>query len=153
MVNHVWTVLCSRAVIDRESNNVSLLEVVEQINAIREPIAPATPGELAALPVQMEVVSLWERSNLDLGGVNEGRIELVGPNGESLAEAMFRIDVTAHARQRVQLKIAGLPITGSGRYYIYTFHRSNEGQEWQRVSQTPLQVELQTALPNQPAAT
>jgi hypothetical protein len=32
MVEHIWTVLCSHAVVDKDTNNVSLHNVIEQVN-------------------------------------------------------------------------------------------------------------------------
>ena len=37
MTRHVWTVACMHAVIDQESNLVSLLDVIEQINIPGKP--------------------------------------------------------------------------------------------------------------------
>ena len=53
MIHHVWTVLCSRALIDRDSNNISIHNVLEQLNIA----APPQPD--LALNIHFEILSLW----------------------------------------------------------------------------------------------
>jgi hypothetical protein len=65
MIQHVWSVLCARAVIDSESNTISLFDVVEQIVAIGPGIAAIGPGAEGVAPVSLELVTLWSRDSLD----------------------------------------------------------------------------------------
>ena len=37
MIEHIWSVLCSRSVIDSETNNVSIQDVIEHIIINAEP--------------------------------------------------------------------------------------------------------------------
>ena len=55
MIDHIWTVLCSRSVVDERSKNVSIQNAIEQLTATGEPV----PGQL--IPMQLEVVSLRKR--------------------------------------------------------------------------------------------
>ena len=38
MINHAWTVICEKSIIDRDTNNVSL-DVLEQVN-FKMPLLP-----------------------------------------------------------------------------------------------------------------
>jgi hypothetical protein len=74
MIDHVWTILCSRAVIDRDTNNMSLLEVIEQLTL--GDASPPVEGEGLA-PIQLELVTLWTRRemmNQRAGGLASGSI-------------------------------------------------------------------------------
>ncbi|MFC2042656.1 hypothetical protein ACFLUA_00685 [Chloroflexota bacterium] len=52
MIEHVWTVVCRQAVIDKESNTMSLQEVLENIEIIVE------PEEGKIVPMLFDVASL-----------------------------------------------------------------------------------------------
>ena len=43
MIEHAWSVLCTRSVTDRESNNISLFEVIEQISTVGPAPPPGAP--------------------------------------------------------------------------------------------------------------
>jgi len=51
MLEHIWSVLCSRSVIDSETNNVSIQDVIEQITINAE------PAENGFLPFPMELIT------------------------------------------------------------------------------------------------
>ena len=59
MIDHVWTVLCSHAVIDRDSNSVSLLDVIEQLNIGDE---PSPEGRIIS---SLDLMTLWAREDID----------------------------------------------------------------------------------------
>ena len=78
MIDHVWTILCSRAVIDRDTNNMSLLEVIEQLTL--GDASPPVEGEGLA-PIQLELVTLWTRRRDDESESGRARIRFYRPSG------------------------------------------------------------------------
>jgi hypothetical protein len=91
MIDHVWTVVCSRSATDRESNNLSLFDVLEQINLLG-PLPD--PGARVALPLQYEVISLWTRANPDDAEESTSRIRLMSPNGTEAFRRDFAVSLT-----------------------------------------------------------
>ena len=73
MINHVWTVLCHRTLIDQKSNNVSMIDAIEQINI------KGREGPTVA-QISMELVSLWIRSDPNTGTRGQYRISFIEPN-------------------------------------------------------------------------
>ena len=66
MVEHVWTVLCQKAPIDRDTNDLSLHSVLEEITLLEEPPEVSSKGNVVMIgPLPMTVVSLWARSEAD----------------------------------------------------------------------------------------
>src|SRR3989338_5214550 len=60
MINHLWSIACSRTSVDRESNNISLFEVLEQLTLSGGPIQP---GKKGVVPILFEIVSLWTKEH------------------------------------------------------------------------------------------
>lgn len=104
-------------------------------------------GEFGAIPFQSELVSLWERVNIERGSIEEGRVQLLDPNERVLVENNFRIDLSANVRMRVQLMLGGFPVSISGRYYLVMHHRTDAEAPWSEVSRTPVHVDLRIVPP------
>jgi hypothetical protein len=137
MIEHIWTVVCGRSSTDRESNNMSLFDIIEQINVLGPLPDPATRS---ALPMQHEIVSVWSRANLAEAEESRARIRLVAPNGVQAFEQEFSIDLTVQPRMRTQLKSVGFPLLGTGQYR-YTVEIRRTDETWQIVASIPVQLE------------
>jgi hypothetical protein len=137
MINHVWSVVCNRSATDRETNNISLFEVLEQLNVLG-PLPD--PNANIAIPVQYEVVSLWIRENPAELEESKGRIILVAPNGAEVYTQEFPVDLTENDRMRSQVRAVGLPVRGAGRY-LFKVEIQREANSWETVARIPVQLE------------
>mgnify|MGYP001026944367 CR=1 FL=1 len=142
MIAHVWTVVCRQSVIDRDSNNVSLLNVLEQITLHGE--AEADADERALVPIGMEVVTLWSRSDYDVPAGGVQKLTLLSPSGEVLASGEQHTDLSKHRRFRNRARFRGLPLAGPGRYVFRVEQRETDDAEWHHVTDVPLEVLLAT---------
>ena len=134
MIDHVWTVLCSRAVVDHMSNNVSIQNVIEQI-VIKE-----SPTPNGRLNYSMDIVSFWVRS--DPGAPASGRIRLSynTPSGENIGSFGGEIDLTAVERARNIFHFESLPAREPGRHYFFMEIQIGDNDEWQKVAAIPLMI-------------
>lgn len=141
MIAHVWSVLCRKVSIDRETNNVSLFDVLEQIQVYEwaGPAGIAGPFELA---------SLWYRPDVPSRG--EARVTLRSPSGRLLHEATQEIDLREFRRVRVRYLIPGMHIEGSGTYSFIVEGRQQNAEDWFAAASIPLEVNV-TTLPMQRA--
>jgi hypothetical protein len=143
MIEHVWSVLCGRAVTDRETNNMSLLEVIEQVNLLGP---MPEPGQRVALPIPFEVVSLWSRGNPNEREESTGRIKIIAPNNAEVLAHEFSINLIEHARVRTQMRSVGIPLAGVGRY-VFSIEIKRPNEIWETVAKIPLQVESMAQAP------
>lgn len=134
MIDHVWTVVCSQAIIDRDSNNVSLQSVIEQIT-----IADA-PKPDGIIPLSLQVMTLWARSDFDVPSQGQARLSLLLPSGELAKEFETVLDLSEARRLRTGLRMEGFPASESGRYTLRVEFR-NEGEElWRFGAAVPIEV-------------
>ncbi len=69
MITCRWSIACEHAVVDRYTNNVSLLHIIDQIT-VRVPPEPASP-----IPISLDVddaVGTWRRGITGVRGVAHG---------------------------------------------------------------------------------
>jgi hypothetical protein len=158
MIEHVWSVVCGRATTDRESNNISLVDVFEQLNLLGPVPGPApiaVEGEAPkqpAVPLQFELVSLWIRQNPDEEEESVGRIRFVSPQNQDLIAHEFPVNLVHNPRMRTQLKSSAIPLAGPGRYrFVVEIRRAGA---WDTVARIPLLVQSMAQVqadPVQPA--
>ena len=72
MIQHYWTIPCRLSLTDRESNNVTLVEIVEEISLPELPIRPGVAPNM--VPAIFDIVFLYGAGririfrSLDLAG-------------------------------------------------------------------------------------
>ncbi len=134
MIDHVWTVICSRAVIDRDSNNVSIQNVIEQLTVKDEP----KPGMM--VPILLEAVTLWVRADPNVPGQARARLTFLSPSGKAFGSVESEIDLSKFERYRSRVHFQGLPIEEPGRH-VFCVELQEEGKGgWRQVAVVPLSV-------------
>lgn len=136
MLEHIWSVLCARSVIDAETNNVSIQDVIEQITINSE------PAENGFLPFPMELITLWGRKEFDKPASGTERISFVTPSGKPTILSESKIDLSKVERQRQRVRFPGLPIGEAGRHYFRVEFTAN-GDQFSEVAAIPLTVQFQ----------
>lgn len=134
MIEHVWTVFCSQSVIDRDSNNISLHNVIEQLT-IREEPAPR-----AVVPATFEVVTLWARLDFDVPSRGRARLTFVSPSGSVLDPQEYDIDLSQFHRHRQRSRFQGLPVREHGRHAFLVELQNEDETTWHQVAAVPVGV-------------
>ena len=147
MIDHVWTVICSRAVIDKESNNFSLQNVLEKVTIY------GAPSPRTQIPESFDIVTTWIRSDPGMPCRGAMRLTFVLPSGEIFGSVMeLNIELTQNERYRQKIHFQGLPAAEAGRH-IARVELQNEGEsEWRQVAAIPLEIDFQPPEEEQPNA-
>src|SRR5258708_30269464 len=95
-MRHVWYILCAKASIDRETNNISLFEVLESVQMqIAGPFV--FPGQV---PLEATFVTLWARDNPAQGTREQTQVRILAPDSSPLGTITSDIDLQANPRVR-----------------------------------------------------
>ena len=146
----LWSILCGGISIDRETNNISLFNVIEQIKpgAVFEvPEAAEAPPEAIDNPPQIisslsvRLVTLWARSDPDTPETGQGRHKVVPPTGKPSVTNAYKIDLTKFKRTRVISNFPGLPSRGPGQYIVGVESEQAKGK-WETVFELPIEVDV-----------
>ena len=138
---HAWTVLTERTSIDADSNNISLQGIEQMEITVENEI---NEQNRAMLPIQLEIAILWYREFPERGEITNGRVKIIGPNGEDLGITNFEIDLTNHQRTRSRIRLNALPVIGGGRYFFIT-EIETDGGDFNEVGKVPLELIINIA--------
>ena len=135
MAEHLWTVLCSKAVFDKDTNNVSLIEIIEELA-----VSPLPEQEKITLPISLELVMLTMRSEPDQPESVAGQLSLLTPEGNKLPSGRFEIDLSEKLRHRTRMRMSTLPLEGPGLYHFLIEFLDKETDKWSEVYRLPLNI-------------
>lgn len=137
----VWTILCRSSSIDRNSNRLSLFDVVDELEIS---VSGASEGVIPA-PVDLELVTLWRREHLTEPEELTYRIEIRGPGELRARSHTLEVDLTEFLRSRAVVKIPSIPVPltshGLETYWLVIQVEDGDGA-WQQLSELPLDLTL-----------
>lgn len=148
---HIWSILCRFASIDKESNSLSLFNIVEQITINKteetgkEEKAIGIEGKTVIVPLELVIVTFLER----LDGKNqeamtkEAQIDIVDSSAHSLWKREFEINFPpGPQRMRHMLKMNGFGVTIAGTYKFYISTRESKEDLFEVVAEIPVDVKI-----------
>jgi hypothetical protein len=132
-MEHVWSVICTVSITDNERNNISLIETLERIV-----FGTVEDADVPAIPVGLEVISLWWREEEHSQEERLSRLQFISPSGNLLLEHETPVDLTKFRRIRSKSLFQGLPFENSGIYrFVIQFL---DGENWRTVASLPLEI-------------
>lgn len=147
MIGHVWSVACSSSITDKESNNISLINLIERLNVTikTNPEAEANRAKIGwyATPISFDVASRFVRKvpgDLSFGF----RLTMIDSLGKELGDRAegtlaFPKDL---ASVRTVVKVSGFPVTVNGMYRIVMSIKDVSESEYTVVQEIPIEVVL-----------
>lgn len=146
-VNHIWTIACRKSLLDQETNNLNLFDIMEEITLQGSSVQNInfSKVEKFGIPIEFEIISLWERFDINEPILTQYKIEQLSPSGKLINEhgAELRIEGVSR-RLRTIGKVRGLELTGPGIYHFVT--KVKDGEIWKEVGRIPLEIKLQNEL-------
>ena len=79
-MEHSWSVLCHRVIIDKDTFRLTLLDTIEQLKVTGP--KQELSQELVLVRLDCVLASHWTRSDLAQPETSQVRISLVNPHGE-----------------------------------------------------------------------
>jgi hypothetical protein len=137
MLAHVWTVICSRAVLDKYSNNISLQNVLERLTV------KGNPQPQTVIPMPLQIATMWIRAVPDEPTRGHTRVQFVLPSGAIFTSHEVDIDLTEHETHRHVLSLTNLPISEAGRHFVIVETQDENGEDWHQVASVPLRIRFQ----------
>ena len=143
MARHIWSVLCSKVVTDSASQNVSLIDVLEQLDVTVTRAKVEQEQDTVIVPFSGQLVSLWGRGNLDEGEDVSGRVRFISPSGEELEKTEYSVDLSNYPRVRTVFKMNGFPVRmGEVGNYCFSIEQASEQGGWDVVAEVAVQVKI-----------
>jgi hypothetical protein len=144
----VWAVICESSSTDAETNRISLFNLLEELTfaIIDEPGTPERP----LLPVPVQIVSLWERSDYGVAEAPQTtRLRIVdqADGHEIIVGPEVQIVLDPFLRSRAAVRLQAIPLRAShleAGAYLYDFElQSLDGEAWTTQGRVPLRLVVQ----------
>lgn len=147
MTKHIWAVVCKRSIVDAETNNVSLIDVLEEVSVSLPPATKINKVKkgYGIVPMNFEVVSMWIRESSEEKSVGRSRIAICDPSGRIVQSTEIDVDLREYQRMRTRQRFSGLPVRGEGNYWLCVELKDEGKDKWIEVDRVPLQVNIEKA--------
>lgn len=142
MIEHYWTVFCSKSVIDKDANTISLFDALEQITVYG---APPPGGKTGGIPMENSIVSFWGRTEEGRPAKGTVRyfIEYHGDGDDRTTDPHeITIDLSEYTRSRTRALMNVLPLMGAGKHWVRVFLKQENQDDWDLVASVPYHVEF-----------
>jgi len=146
-MQHIWSILSKKSIIDSVSNNISIMEVIDEFKIDITIPKNLSETKKVAIPVELEITSLWYRDTPAGEYPFDFRIQLYDPSGNIAnnfeGKLFFQKD---KKRLRSQSKIQGFPVNESGVYKFVVGFKDKDMQQYKNVAGLPIDVILNKKL-------
>jgi len=154
MAKVVWGILCRKGILDKYTNSVSLIDVIESVQVTERKVGDEIPAnEVPTILMGMSLVYLLERSRKDIPERPTCRVRITSPKNKQNYGPEIELDIESSVRSRYFAGISALPADGAGRYKFELQERTvdkNDRTRWKVISTTVLDA---TTSPNDPSST
>jgi len=139
-MKNVWTVVCKNSITDSDTNSLSLLETLDEIQITYKD--KIETNEVKILPISFHVVSLWFNEDIKTDRKFDLVVEVTDPSGKLLKDFKQECIIPAgKKRLRATTKIQGFGFTGQGKYLVSTKYREDK-TTYKKVAETPIDISL-----------
>ena len=145
----IWAILCQNAIVAQESNNVSLIEVIDELTVpAPPPRRPNEPTDEIGLLLDARLVILWSRDDINAPETGISRTRLVAPDGRESLSPEIEIDLTHFPRSRSIGRLGAFPFppTHEGEH-LFKIEVKTSANKWVQVAELPLLIQVQSDAP------
>lgn len=135
-MKHIWSVFCQQYIINRDSNNPSLIEILDQINFQGE-LPDKRPLELPLSPI-IYFVSDWKRDSESDRKKYEALVNVISPDSLHIGNFPILVDLEQSSSQCTVGKMDRIVYTVNGVYAFQVYIKEND--EWKPVASIPLEI-------------
>ena len=141
-VNCLWGLICSMSALDQQKNNISLFNVINQINV---PAENFNKTENFFLPVPHELIVVFRRmleTKLCTDVlIIDVKVSLVDPSGKVLNELLVPIKFEVGKRiMRFRFQIPGFKLTTTGDYVYRIEAKQPMVEKMQKINEIPFEA-------------
>lgn len=147
-IKHVWSIMCESSIVDRDSNNISIHKVLEQLNISLSPENEVQRKKNGinkpfGVTFPFQIVSLWQSINPKITPVADAEIELFDSIGQSLQTVKFTFTFEKDKpRLRTIISSPVINVIDSGVYLFKIKIKESGESNFSEVAEIPLEVRV-----------
>jgi len=145
-ISHLFTVACKGSSIDFESQLISIHEMIDEFTV---DVKIDKDIEKINLPIQFQIVSIWEKEISDKDTTIDTLLEFIDPDGIKLGEFKYQFIFPANKKRfRNRLNINGVALTKSGTYIYKLKKREAESQSYSHIFDCKIDFKINKQINN-----
>lgn len=133
MINHVWSLLCGRCVVDRRTNNLSLIDQFDEIRPRKA--GEDDNGDPIFQPITLNLVSVW--CSRDEQREGQYRVRIFEEGEERFEGEPLKIELSSRGKGRTIIELLIEDPTPVLMEYVVELEHSGAFRE---VTRIPFQV-------------
>jgi len=132
-MKHVWSIICNKLIVDEETKNATLVDVLEEIKINKEFLKDKNE-----IPLLFDLVSLWcIEEEKDTKKETSVLIEFYDPKNNKLNDFLFTFTPPERKKRiRTSIKFSKFLLNGSGIYAIKI------KQDNKKITEIPLEINI-----------
>lgn len=135
-MENVWAILCSKAIVDKRTNMMTLIEAIDVVEGEFPVVDGKNPVNIG--PISIQLASFWYRTDMEKPETGKAKHTLLGPNGEELGQHEIEIDLQESVSRYGIATLPSLPYAGIGLYRIQIEKMDQRDNSWTRTASLPL---------------
>jgi len=145
-MKNIWSIICSRAVVDSNTNTLSLFDCVDEA-IVGFPSVEEMTKPKKNIPASFTIASLWVNEDSSKEKKFNQLIEIYDPNNKKIGDfSNDQVFEKNKKRLRTLLNFNGMEITDEGQYTIVVKYKE-VGEKYLVVSELPLDIKFTINLP------
>lgn len=140
-MKNIWSVIFNRAVVDENTNSISLFDCVEEITVnFSKPEDVSVPQK--NIPINFTIISLWSDNDISKDRKFEYLLEIIDPQGKKINEfSNFPVIEKGKKRLRTIVQMNGMGITSEGEYTLVVKYKK-DSEKFVVASKIPLDIKF-----------
>jgi len=143
---HTWSILCHGSSIDKDSNNISLFNIIEELNISKKgfSLIPIKSPQSIFVPLPLRLVSMWKNPHAPKIATSDVQVDFRNPQGKLLNKMIYKISSTkSRMRSLSHLKGFGVSANMSGEYtFDIKIKKGIKKKAYQKVGEVSIQINI-----------
>ena len=141
MIKHVWSVFCSKDIINSVTNNITLVEIIERLQVQGR---PSTESDSVFLgPINGVLVTLWSLIDLSTPSKGVAKVVFYDASGKEHGAFPQEVDLTTYHRTRLRTVVPTIPVSGSGNHVWSILVKDPDTDDFREVARVPIEVSVE----------
>ncbi|MDD5721080.1 MAG: hypothetical protein PHT16_01360 [Candidatus Pacebacteria bacterium] len=147
-LNHVWSIICSNSLLDKDTNNLSFFNAIEKFTfkiqeSELEKIKKDNKEDII-FQIPFQVVSRFARQDTGKVETLDYKVMLISPEGKIISTSNQKLAIEKNIKNfRVRTNFQSLPVSKSGDYLIAIEFKDLIENRFNRVAELPIEVVLE----------
>lgn len=144
MINHIWSVLCLSSSVDKETNNISLFNVLERLDIMvnQSKQTETTNQKELNIGINYQIVSMWTKdtnTDKDL----ESQIQITDDKGKLIKTFDQKVVFPESSKRlRTIINISGMTINADSNNYSFNLMIKQKDNKYRLVASIPLEIRM-----------